>query len=132
MIERIPGGFDALVSERGLSLSGGQRQCIAIARAMLCDAPIVVVDEPSSSLDARSERDLMLALSRLASRRAAVVIAHRLSTVMNADLIMVLEQGRIVQRGTHPDLLACGGLYATLWQTLHDDVPAAQLRAVAS
>jgi ATP-binding cassette subfamily B protein/subfamily B ATP-binding cassette protein MsbA len=131
MIEQLPGGFDTLVSERGLSLSGGQRQCIAIARAMLCDAPVVVLDEPSSGLDARTERDLMFALSRLASRRAALVIAHRLSTVVNADLILVLEQGCIVQRGTHADLLASGGLYATLWQALRDDVPAAKLRVVA-
>jgi ATP-binding cassette subfamily B protein/subfamily B ATP-binding cassette protein MsbA len=131
MIEQLPGGFDALVSERGLSLSGGQRQCIAIARAMLGDTPVVVLDEPSSSLDPRTERDLMFALSRLASRRSALIIAHRLSTVMNADLILVLEQGRIVQRGTHSDLLASGGLYATLWQALRDDVPAAKLRVVA-
>ncbi|MDE1893278.1 MAG: ABC transporter ATP-binding protein [Xanthomonadaceae bacterium] len=131
LIEQLPGGYDAMVSERGLSLSGGQRQCIAIARAMLCDAPVVILDEPSSSLDARTERELMLALSRLASRRAALVIAHRLSTVMNADLILVLERGQIVQRGIHADLLAAGGLYASLWQAMRDEATAPKLRIVA-
>lgn len=131
LIEQLPGGYDAMVSERGLSLSGGQRQCIAIARAMLCDAPVVILDEPSSSLDARTERELMLALSRLASRRAALVIAHRLSTVMNADLILVLERGQIVQRGIHADLLAAGGLYASLWQAMRDETATPKLRIVA-
>ena len=131
LIERLPCGYDTMVSERGLSLSGGQRQCIAIARAMLCDAPVVILDEPSSSLDAHTERGLILALARLASRRAALVIAHRLSTVMNADLILVLEHGRIVQRGTHAELLAMGGLYASLWQALRDDTPLPKLRMVA-
>jgi len=131
LIEQLPGGYDAMVSERGLSLSGGQRQCIAIARAMLCDASVVILDEPSSSLDARTERHLMLALSRLASRRAALVIAHRLSTVMNADLILVLDRGQIVQRGTHADLLSSGGLYASLWQAMRDDTTSPKLRIVS-
>lgn len=130
LVEQLPEGYDTMVSERGLSLSGGQRQCIALARAMLCDAPIVILDEPSSSLDARTESELMLALSRLASRRAALVIAHRLSTVMNADLILVLDRGRIVQRGSHADLLAAGGLYASLWQALRDDTTSPKLRVV--
>ncbi len=121
VIERLPGGYDCAVSERGRSLSGGQRQCIAIARAMLCDAPVVILDEPSSALDPGTEQRLMEGLSRLAARRAALVIAHRLSTVMGADLILVLDRGRIVQRGTHAELLAAGGVYAGLWQALRRD-----------
>lgn len=131
MVEGLPDGFDTMVAERGQSLSGGQRQCIAIARAMLCDAPIVILDEPSSSLDAGTERRVMAALDRLAANRAALVIAHRLSTVRAADEILVLDDGRIVQRGTHEALLAEGGRYAALWQALRDDSPAPQLRLVA-
>ena len=118
IIERIPGGYDYLISERGLTLSGGQRQCISIARAMLCDAPVVILDEPSSSLDASSERRIMDALHRLTANRAALIIAHRLQTVMTADLILVLDQGRIVQRGTHQQLLDEPGTYAKLWEAL--------------
>lgn len=131
MIEQLHHGYDAQVSERGLSLSVGQRQCIAIARAMLCNAAVVILDEPSSSLDARTEQDVMFALSRLASQRAAMVIAHRLSTVVNADMILVIERGRIVQRGTHTELLASAGTYANLWHALRDDLPAPKLRIIA-
>ena len=115
VLERVPGGFDALVAERGLTLSGGQRQCVAIARAMLCNAPIVILDEPSSSLDAATERRLMRALTRLCAKRSALVIAHRLETVVNADLILVLDKGRIVERGTHEELLATGRHYGKFW-----------------
>ncbi|HQT89503.1 MAG TPA: ABC transporter ATP-binding protein [Acidiphilium sp.] len=131
IIERLPGGFDAQVNERGLNLSGGQRQCVAIARAMLCRAPIVILDEPSSSLDAATEQRLMAALDRLAAQRSALVIAHRLATVMNADLILVLDQGRIVERGTHMDLLSANGHYATLWQASHDRDETPKLRLVS-
>ena len=131
MIARLSDGFDTMVSERGQSLSGGQRQCVAIARAMLCDAPIVILDEPSSSLDSRTEQRLMRALRRLAERRAALVIAHRLSTVMNADEILVLDQGRIVQRGTHATLLAAEGVYESLWQALREEPLPSRLRLVA-
>lgn len=130
MLAALPDGFDTMVSERGQSLSGGQRQCIAIARAMLCDAPIVILDEPSASLDAGTEQRLMRALERLTRRRAALVIAHRLSTVCDADEILVLDQGRIVQRGTHANLLIEGGRYAALWRTLHAGQPQAPLRLV--
>lgn len=116
VITKIPGGYDGAVGERGLTLSGGQRQCIALARAMLCDTPVVILDEPSSSLDAATEQRLMLALERLSAHRSALLIAHRLSTVKNADLILVMEQGRIVQRGTHAQLLEARGTYAALWQ----------------
>lgn len=132
MIAALPDGFDTLVSERGQSLSGGQRQCIAVARAMLADAPIVILDEPSSSLDAATEQRLMLALQRLTENRAALVIAHRLATVRHADEILVLDHGRIVQRGSHRVLLAEGGVYATLWQALREqDEAAPRLRLVA-
>ena len=120
VIETLPAGFDAMVSERGLTLSGGQRQCVAIARAMLCEAPVVILDEPSSSLDASTERRLMLALRRLSANRAALVIAHRLETVMHADLILVLDKGRIVERGTHAQLLAAGTHYASFWLANRD------------
>lgn len=131
VIARIPGGYDAMVSERGLSLSGGQRQCVAVARAMLSDAKIVILDEPSSSLDSVTEQRLMAALARLAADRAALVIAHRLSTVMTADLILVLDRGRIVQRGTHAELIGAGGAYASLWLALGDKGDSPKLRAVA-
>ena len=120
IIERLPDGFDTMVSERGLNLSGGQRQCVAIARAMLCAAPVVILDEPSSSLDPSTEQRLMAALKCLAATRAALVIAHRLTTVMDADLILVLDDGRIVERGTHSELLRFNAVYARLWRALRD------------
>ena len=115
IIEGLPGGYDCLISERGQTLSGGQRQCISIARAMLSDAPIVILDEPSSNLDAVTEGQLMKALKRLIGNRAALVIAHRLKTVTEADEIIVLNQGCIVQRGNHSQLRNESGLYARLW-----------------
>lgn len=131
IIERLPDGFETLISERGQTLSGGQRQCVSIARAMLRDAPIVILDEPSSSLDSRSEKQIMAAIERLTNQRAALVIAHRLSTVMKADEILVMERGRIVQRGSHSDLLSDGGTYSMLWQALNEDIPPTPLRLVA-
>ncbi|HVC62939.1 MAG TPA: ABC transporter ATP-binding protein [Acetobacteraceae bacterium] len=127
IIESLPGGYDYVISERGLSLSGGQRQCISIARAMLCDAPVVILDEPSSSLDASTESRIMQALRRLTANRSALIIAHRLPTVMQADLILVLDQGRIVQRGTHRQLRRQPGVYAKLWEAL-DRQPAVVTR----
>ena len=129
VIKRLPDGFDTLISERGHSLSGGQRQCISVARAMLCDAPIVILDEPSSSLDFRTEQHLMQAFGRLAARRATLVIAHRLTTVMNADEILVIDQGRIIQRGDHRSLFAQGGAYALLWAALQQDSSTDQLHS---
>src|SRR5215469_2170827 len=115
-ISKLPDGYDTVVGERGDTLSGGQRQRIAIARAIVRNAPILVMDEPSSGLDALSEKAVFDALWRLISGKTAVVIAHRLSTVQRADTILVIEQGRIVERGTHEQLLKYQGLYAKLYR----------------
>ncbi|MGP8033916.1 MAG: lipid A export permease/ATP-binding protein MsbA [Steroidobacteraceae bacterium] len=109
-----PAGLEALVGDRGMLLSGGQRQRIAIARALLKDAPILILDEATSALDTESERHIQAALSELVSNRTTLVIAHRLSTVEQADRIIVLDGGAIVEQGTHTELLARGGLYAQL------------------
>jgi ATP-binding cassette subfamily B protein/subfamily B ATP-binding cassette protein MsbA len=115
-IERLPGGYDALVGERGATLSGGEKQRLSIARAFLKDAPVLVLDEPTSALDARSEGLLLGALERLMADRITLVIAHRLSTIRAADQILVLDAGRIVEQGPHSRLLADGGLYASLYR----------------
>ncbi len=113
-IQAMPAGYDTLVGEQGLKLSGGQRQRIAIARAILKDAPILLLDEATSALDTESERQIQAALARLMVGRTTIVIAHRLSTVIDADVIHVMEAGKLVQSGRHADLLAAGGLYANL------------------
>ena len=115
LIEGLPDGYDTLVGERGATLSGGQRQGISIARAMLRNAPIVILDEPTTGLDAFSERRVMEALRRLTSGRTTLIIAHRLAAVTGADAILVLDQGHIVQMGTHKQLLDRGGRYFDLW-----------------
>lgn len=113
-IEAMPQGFDTLIGEKGVRLSGGQRQRLAIARAILKDAPILLLDEATSALDTQSERLVQAALDNLMQQRTTLVVAHRLSTIENADRIVVMHQGRIAEMGTHAELLARGGMYATL------------------
>ena len=115
-IVKLPEGYDTLVGERGVTLSGGQRQRIAIARAIIRNAPILILDEPTSDLDAASEELVFDALSKLMEGRTSIVIAHRLATVQRADVIFVLDEGKIVQQGTHNELLARGGLYSELYE----------------
>ncbi|MBA3903584.1 MAG: metal ABC transporter permease [Rhodocyclaceae bacterium] len=114
-VESTPDKYETLVGERGLKLSGGEKQRVAIARAVLKNPPIMVFDEATSALDSKSEKAIQAELDRIAVGRTTLVIAHRLSTVMNADEILVLDQGRIVERGTHRELLERGGAYAQMW-----------------
>ena len=118
-ISQMPDGYDTILGERGTRLSGGQRQRIAIARAILRDPPILIFDEATSALDSESERLVQEAIEHLLEGRTVFVIAHRLSTIMNADQILTMEDGRIIQRGTHEELLAEGGLYRKLYRLQH-------------
>ncbi len=115
-IEELPNGYDTIVGERGTFLSGGQRQRIAIARAVLTGAPVLILDEATSALDAESERLVQKALANLMENKTSIVIAHRLSTVRRADVIVVMERGQIIQTGTHTELLAKGGTYKKLYE----------------
>ncbi|GAA4216495.1 ABC transporter ATP-binding protein/permease [Sphingomonas endophytica] len=114
-IERQPDGYATRVGERGLKLSGGEKQRVAIARTLLKDPPILILDEATSALDSRTEAEIMETLEAIERGRTTIVIAHRLSTIVNADQIVVLEAGQVVERGTHAALLAQGGLYAEMW-----------------
>ncbi|MEX6501457.1 lipid A export permease/ATP-binding protein MsbA [Pseudomonas zhanjiangensis] len=120
-IEQMPQGYDTLVGENGVLLSGGQRQRLAIARALLKDAPLLILDEATSALDTESERHIQAALDEVMKGRTTLVIAHRLSTIEKADLILVMDQGRIVERGNHGELLALNGYYARLHSRQFED-----------
>jgi ATP-binding cassette, subfamily B, heavy metal transporter len=114
-ISRAPKGYETEVGERGLKLSGGEKQRVAIARTILKGPPILLLDEATSALDSHTEKDIQDELDRVAENRTTLVIAHRLSTIVNADEILVLDRGAIIERGTHRDLIARGGLYASMW-----------------
>jgi len=114
-IRMSPKGYETQVGERGLKLSGGEKQRVAIARTVLKAPPILVLDEATSALDSHTEHEIQEALERVSRGRTSLVIAHRLSTIVGADEIIVLDQGRIAERGTHAGLLASGGLYASMW-----------------
>ncbi len=114
-IRLLPDGYDSMVGERGLKLSGGEKQRVAIARTILKSPPILILDEATSALDSHTEKEIQDALDRISANRTTLVIAHRLSTIVHADNILVLDRGRLVEQGTHPDLLVRNGLYASLW-----------------
>jgi ATP-binding cassette subfamily B protein len=115
-IASLPEGYESKVGERGLKLSGGEKQRVAIARTLLKDPPILILDEATSALDSRTEAAIQATLQGVAANRTSIVIAHRLSTVMDADQIVVLDEGRVAERGTHAQLLRKNGLYAEMWQ----------------
>jgi subfamily B ATP-binding cassette protein MsbA len=119
-IDSLPVGMQTVIGDRGVRVSGGQRQRIAIARAIIKDAPILILDEATSALDTQSESNVQNAVEKLRKGRTTVVVAHRLSTVLNADRIIVLDDGRIVQSGTHQELIALSGLYQLLYAKMRE------------
>jgi len=114
-IRAMPQGYDTMVGERGLKLSGGEKQRVAIARTILKSPPILMLDEATSALDSHTEKEIQDALDKVSRDRTTLVIAHRLSTIVHADRILVFEAGRVAEQGTHAELIAKGGLYASLW-----------------
>ena len=114
-IRHLPGGYESMVGERGLKLSGGEKQRVAIARTLLKNPPVLLLDEATSALDTHTEREIQSALKLVSANRTTLVIAHRLSTIIDADEILVLDHGQIIERGRHGDLIALGGSYASMW-----------------
>jgi subfamily B ATP-binding cassette protein MsbA len=127
-IDKLPDGYDTVLGERGMTLSGGQRQRIAIARAVIRDTPILIMDEATSGLDAASEKLVFDALDRLMKGKTTIVIAHRLSTVRDADVIFVVQDGGIMEKGTHEQLLAQSGLYSELYGLQFDQPAGVEVR----
>jgi ATP-binding cassette subfamily B protein len=125
----LPDGYAAMVGERGLKLSGGEKQRVAIARTLLKDPPILILDEATSALDSRTEAAIQETLRGVTARRTTIVIAHRLSTVVDADQIVVLNEGRVAERGTHAQLLRRRGLYAEMWERQQSEREAEQAEA---
>jgi ATP-binding cassette subfamily B protein len=121
-IEKMPEGYDTMIGERGVSLSGGQRQRIAIARAILHNTPILILDEPTTGLDAASEQAIMEALNRLMKGKTSIIIAHHLSSISHSDVIFVVKDCELVETGTHEELLAAGKEYAELYKLQVTDV----------
>ncbi|HVY06215.1 MAG TPA: ABC transporter ATP-binding protein/permease [Burkholderiales bacterium] len=132
LIESLPDGYDTMVGERGLKLSGGEKQRVAIARALLKNPEILIFDEATSALDSKSEKAIQAELKRISQSRTTLTIAHRLSTVIDADQILVMEEGRIVERGTHRDLLAQGGTYAHMWALQQEEERIGELAELAA
>jgi ATP-binding cassette subfamily B protein len=130
-VTRLPDGYATRVGERGLKLSGGEKQRVAIARTILKDPRLLILDEATSALDTRTEQDIQAALRDVARNRTTLVIAHRLSTVVEADEIIVLQEGAIAERGTHGGLIAAGGLYADMWRRQSEAMAAAEAAARA-
>jgi len=120
-IAKLPHGYDTQVGERGLKLSGGEKQRVAIARTLLKNPPILILDEATSALDSRTEDEIQATLAKISEQRTTLIIAHRLSTITHADEIIVLNEGRIAERGSHRALLAKKGLYADMWQRQAED-----------
>ena len=125
----LPAGYESEVGERGLKLSGGEKQRVAIARTLLKDPPILILDEATSALDSRTEAAIQETLQSIERGRTSIVIAHRLSTIVDADQIVVLDQGRVAERGTHAQLLRKGGLYAEMWTRQQSEREAAEAEA---
>ena len=122
IIDRLPNGLDTLVGTGGTYLSGGENQRIALARAILKDAPIIVLDEATAFADAENEHQIQLAFERLTKNKTVLMIAHRLSTIQDADLILVFKDGQIAERGNHEELLASDGIYSSMWQAYQKQI----------